>query len=295
MTLNPGERHYDSIRPLVFMHIPKSAGTSLSDALKTAIKPRAFFSAFDRCTFGTFDGFQSIAEEIRRAIVFDAAEIPPGLDLISGHMAFSTTSQAYPDAQFMTILREPVSRLMSFWLFWRSKRDENLVPWGRWADYVRKSRRPLREFIRARDISCQVDNQTLRMLLWPHPLVPDDDFIDERHDEELIQAALSRLDQFSFVDVVENPDMVARLQNWLGRPLLLQKLNETDDIPRALKTPIQQEFDPETLTLVVHRSRLDLKLWQEVVARRLRSVGPDIFRDQVRAENLARYCRLMAA
>src|ERR1700730_10014867 len=117
MNLNPGERHYDSAKPLVFMHIPKSAGTSLRDALRTALGPRAFFSAFDRCIFGTFNGFQSIAGVMRRAVVFDAAEIPRGLDLISGHMSFSTTSQAYPDAEFMTILREPVSRLMSFWLF----------------------------------------------------------------------------------------------------------------------------------------------------------------------------------
>lgn len=277
------------------MHIPKSAGTSLSDALRTAIEPRAFFSAFDRCNFGSFNGFQGIAEEIRRAIVFDAAEIPRGPDLISGHMSFSTTSQAYPDAQFMTILREPVSRLMSFWLFWRSKRDENLVPWGGWGDYVRKSRRPLREFIRARDISCQLDNQSLRMLLWPHPLIPLDDFIDKRHDEELVQAAASRLDQFDFVDVVENPDMTVNLQNWLGRPLIFRKLNETEDIPDALKSPVQDELDPETLALVEHRSRLDLKLWQEVVSRRLRQVGTDIFRDQVRAESLARHSRLMTA
>lgn len=295
MNLIRSEGHYDSTRPLVFMHIPKSAGTSLNDALRTAIKPRSFFSAFDRSTFGTFNGFQSIAEEIRRAIVFDAAEIPRGVDLISGHMSFSTTSQAYPDAQFMTILREPVSRLMSFWLFWRSKRDENLVPWGGWADYVTKSRRPLREFLRDRNLSSVVDNQTLRMLLWPHPLLPVDDFIDERHDEELIQAALSRLERFSFVDVIENPDMVAKLQNWLGRPLVLHKLNETDDIPRALKTPIDGEFDPETLTSVVHRSRLDLKLWQEVVIRHLQSLSPERFRDQVRAENLARHARIMAA
>jgi hypothetical protein len=277
------------------MHIPKSAGTSLSDALRTAIEPRTFFSAFDRCNFGAFDCFKSIAEEIRRAIVFEAAEIPPGLDLILGHMSFSTTSRACPHAQFMTILREPVSRLMSFWLFWRSKRDENLVPWGGWGDYVRKSRRPLREFLRDRSIASVVDNQALRMLLWPHPLVPVDDYIDERHDEELVQAALSRLQQFSFVDVIENPDMVAKLQKWLGRPLVLRKLNETDDIPRALKNPIHREFDPETLTLVVHRSRLDLKLWQEVVIRHLRTVGPDIFRDQVRAESLARHSRIMAA
>jgi hypothetical protein len=295
MTLNPSERQYDSTRPLVFMHIPKSAGTSLNDALRTAIEPRGFFSAFDRCNFGTFTGFQSIAEEKRRAIVFDAAEIPRGADLILGHMSFSTTFQAYPDAQFMAILREPVSRLMSFWLFWRSKRDENLVPWGGWGDYVRKSRRPLREFIRDRSIASVVDNQSLRMLLWPHPLAPADDFIDERHDEELIEAALSRLKQFSFVDVIENPDMVAKLQNWLGRPLLLQRLNETDNIPPALKTPIDQELDAETLALVEHRSRLDLKLWQEVALRHLRSLGPDSFRDQIRAENLARHTRLMTA
>lgn len=293
MSLTPSKQHYDPARPLVFMHIPKSAGTSLNDALRTAIEPRGFFSAFDRCNFGSFSDFESINESIRKAILFDPAQIPPRLDLISGHMSFSTTSQANPSAQFMTILREPVSRLMSFWLFWRSKRDENLAPWGGWADYVRKSRRSLREFVRAKDISCQVDNQSLRMLLWPHPLIPVDDFIDERHEQELVQAAASRLDQFDFVDVIENPDMVINLQNWLGRPLTFRKLNETEDIPDALKSPVQDELDPEALALVEHRSRLDLKLWQQVVSRRLPQVDLKIFRDQARAESLARHCRLM--
>jgi Sulfotransferase family len=275
------------------MHIPKSAGTSLSDALRTAIEPRAFFSAFDRCNFGSFSDFESISEDIRKAILTDPAEIPPGVNLIIGHMSFSTTSQINPSAQFMTILREPASRLMSFWLFWRSKVDENLAPWGGWGEYVRLSRRPLREFIRARNISCQVDNQSLRMLLWPHPLVPADDFIDERHDEELVQAAASRLDRFDFVDVIENPDMVVNLQNWLGRPLIFRKLNETEDIPDALKSPVQDELDSETLALIEHRSRLDLKLWQEVVSQRLPQVDLKTFRDQARAESLARHCRLM--
>jgi hypothetical protein len=70
MNVSRNERPYDSGRPLVFMHIPKSAGTSLSDALRTAVDPPAFFSALDRCNFGSFSGFESIGEDIRKRILF---------------------------------------------------------------------------------------------------------------------------------------------------------------------------------------------------------------------------------
>lgn len=93
-----GARPYVADKPLVFIHIPKTAGTSLSEALMTAVEPRNLLGGFDRCLFGGFSGFATIDENIRRAIVFDAAELPPRIDLAVAHMSFSTLSAAYPDA-----------------------------------------------------------------------------------------------------------------------------------------------------------------------------------------------------
>ena len=102
------------------------------------------------------------------------------------------------------------------------------------------------------------------MLLWPHPLIPEDDFIDGHHDEKLVQGARFRLNQFRFVALLENPQFVPNLRNWLERPIILRNLNETDSIPEALKKPMTHELDSETLGLIESRSRLDLKLWSRM-------------------------------
>jgi hypothetical protein len=60
---------------------------------------------------------------------------------------------------------------------------------------------------------------TLRMLLWPHPDIPDGDFIDPRADRRLVDAALARLEGFAFIDLVENPQMADDLQAWLASPI----------------------------------------------------------------------------
>jgi len=287
-------RHYDPTRPVAFLHIPKTGGISLSEALKTALKPRASFAAFDRCMFGDFEDFESVSDLRRSRILFASSDLPTSLDFLGGHMSFSTISHAYPLAQFITVLREPMSRLISLWLYWRSCTDQFLEPWGKWGHVVRKSRLSLRDFVRDRKTACQTDNLYVRLTLWPHPLVPDGDFIDERHDERLLQEAQSRLEQFCFVDLLENAELTANLQIWLGRVVVLRKLNETENIPESLKSPIANELDSETLALIESRSRLDLRLWATVVAQRMPFIDSRVLRDQALAANLSHYSHLMA-
>ena len=57
--------------------------------------------------------------------------------------------------------------------------------------------RSLLEFLTSAQIACQTDNVAVRMLLWPHPLIPDDDFTREENDEVLIELALASLEAFS--------------------------------------------------------------------------------------------------
>ena len=286
-------RPYDPSRPVAFMHIQKTGGNSLSEALRGALKPRASFGAFDRFLFGDFADFESMSEESRGKILFASHGLPPGLDFLAGHISFSAMSQAYPLAQFVTVLREPMSRLISLWLFSRSTTDQYLEPWGKWADVVRQSHRPLKDFLRAQNLACATDNVCVRMLLWPHPLLRSNAVIAPRDDETLLLEAKCRLKHFCFVDLLENPELVTNLQNWLERPLVLRRLNETNNIPDSLKSPMAAELDSETEGLIESHSRLDLRLWLEVAGQRMPESDARMLRDQIITANLSNFSRLM--
>lgn len=280
--------------PLVFMHIPKTAGTSLVSALREAVQPRREVSGSDLCLSGTFTDFASMAPHERARTFHRAKDMPADADLIAGHMALSTLRQAYPRARFMTVLRDPFSRLLSHWLYWRQMGEEELQPVGGWAAYVRTSQRPLEQFLSAQSIAFQIDNLALRMLLWPDPRIAADRFIDPADDEALIWEAAKRLHDFDFVDIVESEDLQRNLETWLDCALPFQRLNETGRIPEALRSPLHRELTSAAHDALFARSRLDSRLWQMVAAMRLHGADVAVVRERVILSNVARYSTIMA-
>ena len=118
----PGRRasrrpSYDARRAIVYLHVPKTSGSAVTTGLVSAVAPLRFQPAYDRTGYGGFDGFGSMAPEMKRHLYLDIADLPGGSDFVAGHCAFSTFWTKYRDAQFVSFLREPVSRLLSFWLF----------------------------------------------------------------------------------------------------------------------------------------------------------------------------------
>ena len=286
---------YDIVKPLIFMHVPKCSGTSLIQALVAAGMAPSAFSGFDETLFGDFAAFESLSERLRTSIYLDPNDLPKGTEFVAAHMSFVTLSRGFPGGQLLTLLREPVSRLLSLWLFWRSHTDEQLQDWGQWGDRVRSSRRPLVDFLRAREVACQTDNQLLRMLLWPHQLIPRDDFIDTRYDAILIQAAAGRLAQFSFSDLIENQSFESNLANWLGRPIVFGKFNQTANIPQSLKMPIARQLTNEAWALLEARSRLDLKLWLARAVERVPQINLHRLRRETIEITIGRHSQLMAS
>ena len=286
---------YQPGQPVAFLHIPKSAGSSLTDALAAALTPQTAFAAgaIDRCMFGDF-AFDRLQEPARRLVVFDANAIPD-VEFLAGHLSLSLISQASPRSQLMTVLREPASRVISLWLYLRTLPPSFHEDWRPWSDVIRLCYLPLRDFLLSPQFACQTDNQTLRLLLWPHPLIPDGDFIDERHDRTLLDDALSRLERFSFVDVVENPALSGNLAAWLGRPFVMSRNNETEAAPEALAIPLAEDLDPVTSDRIASVSRLDAVLWSTVVKQQLPDVDWQAVRAQTLVRNLSNYSRLTAA
>jgi hypothetical protein len=253
---------YDPDRPLVFVHIVKTAGTSLIRAISEGLRIGHVGPGFDGLLFGAFNDFQSMAPEMQ-AVIW-----PSGHDFVRGderfvasHMALSTFRAAYPDAQFITMMRKPEARAVSHWLHWRAIPVESLRPWGEgWAANVMISHQPLSDFLSSPRIAAQADNLALRTLLWPHPLIPNDGFIPHSHDDELIALARDRLHSLDFVGVVEQP-FCGHLSAWLGTELRIRHDNAARALPENLRVDVKAEVSRSS-DLLRERSRLDDVLWQ---------------------------------
>ena len=278
--------------PTIFMHIPKTSGMALTSALTEAIAPSKVVFGYDRVLFGAFEGFDSISPDLRRSIYLGPKSLPSDAEFVSGHISFSTFSENYQNATYITVLREPISRILSLWLYWRTQSDDQLRAWGDWAERVCISHRSLLYFLSSKDIACQTDNICVRMLLWPHPLIPDSGFIDESNDETLLDQATDRLNQFAYIDVVENPEFQENIEKWLGREVTYRRINETPSIPEMRRTPLHEELKPEIFSLLEVRSRLDLKLWTAVARQRVSRWDAESLRTYTIMLNAARYARL---
>ncbi|MEL7447991.1 MAG: hypothetical protein AAFN78_02220 [Pseudomonadota bacterium] len=96
---------------LAFVHIEKAAGTSLIHILR-----RNFFLRYlDVRPLSTEAHELFTAEDMRRSL-----RVNPMLRCISGHSVkpFGDLEEAYPQVQYITLLRDPVARYVSQYKYW---------------------------------------------------------------------------------------------------------------------------------------------------------------------------------
>jgi hypothetical protein len=254
-------------RPLVFNHIPKTAGTSLREAVRACLPPGEVFIGFDRSVLGPAPDVSALPRVLRRQCALSPADLPGDAVFISGHISPSTTRGRFPDSDHFTVLREPRVRLISQWLYARGHSDFNLRHWGELGAWMRAARSPLREYADNPAAAQHVDNGILRLLLWPHDLMPSGGFIDPAHDDELFEEAVALLDAFAYVGVIENPEFLAELGAWLGHPLSPQRLNEANRLRQPDQPDLEAEVAGDGEELLRWRSRIDTRLWEHVGRR----------------------------
>jgi hypothetical protein len=283
-------------RPLVFTHVPKTAGTSLIAALTDALRPVHPFEGFDRGALADFSDFDQLSPELRSRMVLGPDDLPAEADAVFGHISPSTTRARYRAGSWLTVLREPRSRLVSHWLFSRAHTDRMLRGLGTWAHYVKAARLPLVEYLGDPSLAFCTDNLMLRALVGPHELAPFDRFIGEDAEEALLAEGLASLDAFDFAGVVDDPDLPIQLSGWLGRPIAMQRSNESPLMPKGLQCDVIEECR-RAGELVVHHSRLDATLWDHIAVRSLvRGTGDAApMRDRIYDASVARWGHIAAA
>jgi hypothetical protein len=263
---------YEKERRFGFMHVPKTAGTSMRDLLRKAIQPKAETNAHDRSLYTGIPDF--------------GAPLLPHSDCYLGHLALSTLLVDCAEGQYLTVFREASCRILSHWLYWASLPDEKIGPEDSWRDKFRKS---LFETLSEPAIACQFDNVTLRMLVWPHPAVPDLGFIQKKDDQELLLLAFERLKKFSYLDVIENPRFKENLSDWFGTNVQVERINVTGAIANGTRINLRREFSSAALEALEARSRLDRVLWTTVAAARMPGTDLERLTRDTLMTNVARY------
>jgi hypothetical protein len=106
--------------PLLLVHLPKTAGTTLAQLMRYHYSGGAFMGA------GNVLSRPDEAEPRLQAI-----GRKPAVRAAAGHVSFGLAEQVLPDATFVTILREPVARTLSQYYFLTEfGRGGGLVPPG---------------------------------------------------------------------------------------------------------------------------------------------------------------------
>jgi hypothetical protein len=274
---------YEPGRPLIFMHIPKTAGIAICDALVQAVRPTRVFFGFDLAFFGPFDDFASVDPATRGFIHTTPETLPPGEKLVRAHMSLGTLRAAYPDGQFLTVLREPVSRILSHFLFWRGFSDAQIREWGGWAAVMRLAQGDLAGLLESPAAACQIDNVALRLLLWPNPAIADGGFIPPAEDAALLLQAQAALRGFSFSAAQEDPGFWPALSAWLGRPFAAASRNVTPPLPAERRLDLAAALTPGCRDLLRQRTRLDRVLWDM-----LRGGADDGFGERIQQATISR-------
>lgn len=92
------------MRPIVFLHIPKTAGQSIHNALAGAV-----------------GGARVSPVRVHTQVGAGQSQFPPGYGLYSGHLDW-TDLDAVPGRPFVfSVLRDPLERIASFYLYLRDK------------------------------------------------------------------------------------------------------------------------------------------------------------------------------
>jgi hypothetical protein len=150
------------------VHVPKCAGTAVQAALSALPVCHSGPVYYDEDHFGWLDPVRQLPPQ-RAATVATRGQLREavgGHRLVIGHFSAATLAAAGVRALAVAV-REPVSRLLSLYRYWRSLPPDAAASWGEWGVNLMAAATNLTlgEFLAAPVTWPAVDNQLARQLL----------------------------------------------------------------------------------------------------------------------------------
>lgn len=280
-----------------FLHIPKTAGSSVRSALQRAYPgERTSRYVFDDVLFGGFSGYDTFSGPLRTVTLLPG-DTPDRTDssLVLGHFSLHGITRLIDPSDVFTVLREPRARLLSHQSFWAMSPDEVNVDYG---DYQvhRLAFDGLRRFLEHDAAAHQHDNLACRMLAPAALDLPRDRPMTPGERDTAVDAAVETLARLGMTTFVESPRFWADIAGFVGLDGPEPRENITDSGGRG--APFRgAQLDRHTIDLLEERTAGDMRLFRHVVTASGDATERDAQRiaDAAFAAQAERYGRLVAA
>jgi hypothetical protein len=233
-------------RQLCFLHIGKTAGTSVQHAL-----------------FETMHGTAILHESLQNFDMVSAAEIAIN-DLVIGHFCYQHVAKLRADRFLMTFLRDPVERVISNYHFLRS--GSPISKYSRRAISAAKAL-TLSEFLRCDEPSVRMVTENFQAKALAFDIRPEHrSAIGDLHSD-----AARNLSAFDFVGIVEYfTESIMALSDAIGREVPVKTLNATEG--RSSASPVA----PADLDLIRRLNAVDIALYTAAKTRFEQTVLPTL-------------------
>jgi hypothetical protein len=241
--------HRYAPRTLIFLHIPKAAGTTLQDiVIRQYPGGRGY----------RFTGAPARLQEFRAMPEAERAEI----DVLTGHVHFGIHRWVPGPSTYMTMLRDPVDRVVSHYYFILRHPEHYVHPIITGRGYS------LHDYVKNRTCIELDNDQTRYFLLQEHMEIPFG-----RVTRGMLEEAMGALEAyFPVVGLAERFDeslvLMQCLFGWLD--VSYERRNVTRDRPRL------DEVAPETIELIREMNRHDAELCgfaRRLFERRVAALG----------------------
>lgn len=215
-------------KALIFLHIPKTAGTTLNRIIEWQYNPLSIFTMDPYRIRATAERLQTLPEERRRK-----------LRLVRGHLYYGVHEFLPQGATYITMLREPVKRFFSSYYFIQRR---PLHPMHR---KVTSERIGVADFIR---LTPRRQNLQCSMISGIKN--------DGQSDKRMLETAKQNLaHSFSVVGLSERFEeslmLIAKTFNWEVPYYENRKVSKT-----------RPTFDPAEVEMIQEHNRLDLELYE---------------------------------
>jgi hypothetical protein len=229
--------------PVIFLHIPKTAGTTFHTILR---------KQYGQSSTAAVRAFTQEDLKDRLDALKAKTDGAKSLEVVSGHMIFGAHRHLSSSFRYLTFMREPVSRVISDYYYVQRTPDHDFY------DPVVTESYSLADYVES-GITIYTDNVQTRMIAG----VGRDLAFGECTDDVLNQALENLDEHFAGVGITERFDeSITLIQRKLGWSVPMYKTRN-----RTKKRPDREDISESTRSLIREHNALDIELYNEAEER----------------------------